>query len=51
MIWEFRTAPEGAGQFFLRVYSREQTKEAKEQVVDFRIPYLPKVTPHGEIGT
>ena len=49
MIWAFRTAPEGIRQFVLRIYYRDQTAGAREQYVDFRIPYLPKVTPHGEI--
>lgn len=49
MIWKFRTASEGSGQFFLRVYMQDQTTDAKERFVDFRIPYRPKVTPHGGI--
>ena len=49
MIWEFWSAPEGTTQFFLRIYTREKAKDDKERFVDFRIPYLPKVTPHGEI--
>jgi len=47
-IWEFLPAPsEGTSRFVLRIYCRGKTPDAKEQFVDFRIPYLPKVKPNG----
>ncbi len=54
MVWEFRTAPEGSKHFIMRVYFRPLTpfpaSPALEQHVDYDLPYLPKLTPHGEIG-
>jgi hypothetical protein len=50
IIWEFRTTPEGAQHFIMRVYYQPLTTGATERYVDFTIPYLPKLTPNGEIA-
>jgi hypothetical protein len=49
MIWEFRTAPEGARKFILRVYFVPPAQNGAEHFVDFEIPFLPKLTPSGEV--
>jgi len=53
MIWEFRTAPEEARRFIMRVYFRPLDTHAAspvERYVDYDLPYLPNLTPQGEIG-
>lgn len=54
MMWEFRTAPEDVKKFFMWIYFRPITKTpgapAPDQYVDYEIPYLPKLTPNGEVG-
>lgn len=51
MIWEFRNAPERTRKFILRVYCTPTVGNSTERFVDFKIPFLPKLTPNGEIGT
>lgn len=50
-MWEFRTTPEHTRRFVMRIYYRpkDAPREA-EQYVDYDLPYLPKLTPNGEVG-
>jgi hypothetical protein len=50
MIWEFRTAPEGTRKFILRLYCTPSAENTAEHFVNFEIPFLPKLTPNGEIN-
>jgi hypothetical protein len=50
LIWEFRNVPEGTRKFILRIYyCAAAVRNATERFVDFKIPFLPKLTPNGEV--
>jgi len=49
MIWEFRVdPPKRVRNLILRMYW-QRAGDTTERFVDFNIPYLPRVTPHGEV--
>ena len=50
MVWEFRVdPPKRVKNLTLRIYWRPHGGDTKERLADFNVPYLPKVTPHGEV--
>jgi hypothetical protein len=50
MIWEFGIdTPKSVRNLILRVYWHPHAGDKTERFVDFNVPYLPRLTPHGEV--